>query len=82
MSLSPLCAFVTSFEKFIDGVKKQHPGAIIYLQSILPVTAKKQRNDSRFQLCLGELAFYECVVHAVASFTVDVGLPKQSTTAA
>ena len=40
----------------------------------------KQRNDSRFQLCLGELAFYECVVHAVASFTVGIGLLKQSTT--
>ena len=39
---------ISGYSKFVDEVKKQHPGAIIYLQSILPVTAKKQRNDNRF----------------------------------
>ncbi|MBE6788146.1 MAG: hypothetical protein E7539_00600 [Ruminococcaceae bacterium] len=40
--------FISGYSKFVDEVKKQHPNAVIYLQSILPVTAKKQSNDSRF----------------------------------
>lgn len=39
---------IDGYAKFVDRVKAQHPNAIIYLQSILPVTAKKQQNDSRF----------------------------------
>lgn len=39
---------ISGYSQFVDKVKKQHPNAIIYLQSILPVTAKKQSKDSRF----------------------------------
>ncbi len=39
---------ISGYSAFVDKVKAQHPNAIIYLQSILPVTAKKQNNDSRF----------------------------------
>lgn len=31
-------AFVSGYQTFIDSVKAQYPGAVIYLQSILPVT--------------------------------------------
>ncbi len=40
---------ISGYGQFVDKVKAQHPNAIIYLQSILPVTAKKQNNDSRFK---------------------------------
>lgn len=40
--------FINGYSQFVDAVKKQHPNANIYLQSILPVTANKQKNDSRF----------------------------------
>lgn len=40
--------FLTGYRQFVDAVKAQHPNAIIYLQSILPVTNKKQNSDSRF----------------------------------
>ncbi len=40
-------SFITGYSKFVDAVKKQHPNAIIYLQSILPVSAKKS-SDKRF----------------------------------
>ncbi len=39
---------ISGYSEFIDGVKKQHPNAIIYIQSILPVTAKKQASNSAF----------------------------------
>lgn len=39
---------ISGYSKFVDKVKAQHPNAIIYLQSILPVTAKKQSKDGRF----------------------------------
>lgn len=39
---------ISGYGKFIDAVKKQHPNSIIYIQSILPVTNKKQNSDSRF----------------------------------
>jgi len=31
-------SFVAGYQTFIDGVKAQYPGAVIYLQSIMPVT--------------------------------------------
>lgn len=40
-------SFITGYSKFVDAVKKQHPKSIIYLQSILPVSAKKS-SDKRF----------------------------------
>lgn len=40
--------FISGYSDFVDAVKKQHPNANIYLQSILPVTANKQKSDSRF----------------------------------
>lgn len=40
--------FLTGYRQFVDAVKAQHPNAIIYLQSILPVTNKKQNADKRF----------------------------------
>jgi len=40
--------FLTGYRQFLDAVIAQHPNAIIYLQSILPVTNKKQNSDSRF----------------------------------
>lgn len=40
-------SFISGYSKFVDAVKKQHPNAIIYLQSILPVSAKKSA-DKRF----------------------------------
>jgi len=40
--------FINGYSQFVDAVKKQHPNANIYLQSILPVTANKQKSDSRF----------------------------------
>ena len=39
---------ISGYSQFVDKVKAQHPNSIIYLQSILPVTAKKQSKDSRF----------------------------------
>ena len=39
---------ISGYSDFIDSVKWQHPNAVIYLQSILPVTDKKQRKDNRF----------------------------------
>ena len=40
-------SFITGYSKFVDAVKKQHPNAIIYLQLILPVSAKKSA-DKKF----------------------------------
>lgn len=39
---------ISGYSEFIDAVKKQHPKARIYIQSILPVTAKKQASNSAF----------------------------------
>lgn len=41
-------ALISGYAEFLDAVKAQHPYATIYLQSILPVTDKKQRADARF----------------------------------
>ncbi|MDD2955794.1 MAG: GDSL-type esterase/lipase family protein [Oscillospiraceae bacterium] len=40
--------FISSYEAFIDQVKEQHPDAVIYIQSILPVTKSKQDGDERY----------------------------------
>lgn len=37
--------FLEDYGKMVDDVKKDQPGAKIYLQSILPVTAKKSATD-------------------------------------
>ena len=37
--------FVEEYGKLIDDVKKAQPNAVIYVQSILPVSAKKSQND-------------------------------------
>ena len=39
---------ISGYSEFIDKVKRQHPSATIYIQSILPVTAKKQASNSAF----------------------------------
>lgn len=40
--------FISGYRNFLNATKKQHPNAVIYVQSILPVTDKKQKKDSRF----------------------------------
>ncbi|MDF1494339.1 GDSL-type esterase/lipase family protein [Caproiciproducens sp. CPB-2] len=37
--------FIQDYQKVIDGIKTSQPGAVIYVQSILPVTAKKSGAD-------------------------------------
>ena len=37
--------FISGYREFVTKVKAQHPNAIIYLQSILPVTAKKSSGN-------------------------------------
>ncbi|WP_455735936.1 GDSL-type esterase/lipase family protein [Caproiciproducens sp.] len=37
--------FIQDYQKVIDGIKTSQPGAVIYVQSILPVTAKKSETD-------------------------------------
>ena len=37
--------FISGYREFVTKVKAQHPNAIIYLQSILPVTAKKNSGN-------------------------------------
>lgn len=41
-------SFINGYSEFIDKVKAQHPNSVIYIQSILPVTSKKQSSDKRF----------------------------------
>lgn len=38
--------FIEDYEKIIDAVKESHPDALIYIQSILPVTAKLSSTHS------------------------------------
>lgn len=38
-------SFVNNYFKFLSEVRAQHPEAIIYIQSILPVTDAKQKSD-------------------------------------
>ncbi len=40
--------FLSGYSQFLDAVIAQHPNSVIYLQSILPVTNKKQNADKRF----------------------------------
>ncbi len=40
--------FISGYRQFVDAIKAQHPNSIIYLQSILPVTNKKQTKDPSF----------------------------------
>ena len=37
--------FISGYREFVSKVKAQHPNAVIYLQSILPVTAKKSSGN-------------------------------------
>ncbi len=37
--------FVEEYGKLIDDIKKAQPEAVIYIQSIMPVSAKKSQND-------------------------------------
>lgn len=37
--------FINGYRTFVTSVKAQHPNAVIYLQSILPVTAKKSSGN-------------------------------------
>lgn len=37
--------FISGYRSFVAAVKAQHPNAVIYLQSILPVTAKKSSGN-------------------------------------
>lgn len=48
IAFQSLQEMITGYSNFISAVKKQHPNAVIYLQSILPVTNKKQNSDKRF----------------------------------
>lgn len=48
IAFQSLQEMITGYSSFISEVKKQHPNAVIYLQSILPVTNKKQNSDRRF----------------------------------
>ncbi|MGI5896789.1 MAG: GDSL-type esterase/lipase family protein [Oscillospiraceae bacterium] len=36
------------FEAFLDLVLQQHPDAVVYIESVLPVTAAKQAKDARY----------------------------------
>ena len=36
------------FETFLDLVLQQHPDAVVYIESVLPVTAVKQAKDARY----------------------------------
>lgn len=40
--------FMKYYAEFINEVKAQHPDAIIYIQSIMPVTKEKEESDPRF----------------------------------
>ena len=40
--------FMSNYEDFLNEVKAQHPNAVIYVQSIMPVTKEKEQKDSRF----------------------------------
>ncbi len=39
-------AFIKSYERVVDELMAQHPGAILYIQSILPVTAEYETRQS------------------------------------
>lgn len=41
-------SFIEHYGEFIDLVKEQHPDAVVYVQSILPVTKTKQDGDDRY----------------------------------
>lgn len=41
-------SFVENYGVFLDAIRQTHPDADIYVQSILPVTAAKEAEDSQF----------------------------------
>ncbi len=41
-------SFVENYGVFLDAIRQAHPDADIYVQSILPVTAAKESEDSQF----------------------------------
>ncbi len=41
-------SFVENYGVFLDAIRQTHPDADIYIQSILPVTAGKEAEDSQF----------------------------------
>lgn len=41
-------AFINYYTEFVNQVKAQHPDAVIYIQSIMPVTKEKEQSDPRF----------------------------------
>lgn len=40
--------FISNYQIFLEEVKEQNPNAIIYVQSMPPVTKQKEQGDSRF----------------------------------
>ena len=41
-------SFVKNYEIFLDSIRQAHPDADIYVQSILPVTAEKEKADDKY----------------------------------
>lgn len=41
-------SFVENYAVFLDAIRQTHPDADIYIQSILPVTASKEAEDSQY----------------------------------
>lgn len=41
-------SFIKNYGIFLDAIRESHPDADIYVQSILPVTASKEKGDEKF----------------------------------
>nr|WP_319489427.1 GDSL-type esterase/lipase family protein [uncultured Caproiciproducens sp.] len=57
--------FIQDYQKVIDQIKINQPGAVIYVQSILPVTAKKSEADKIYNN--QKIAYYNQAIKEMAA---------------
>lgn len=60
--------FIKYYKEFLTEVKAQHPDAIIYVQSMFPVTASKEKTDANFSKA--KFLEYNALI---ASMAVEMG---------